>query len=195
MGYPFLIDVAILKFFNLKIACPPFDFFFLTITDFHIWRWPIALSIVLLLWRGGAKARWMILLAIITAVIIDPTVYYLIKPLIARLRPCHEPALAWIRTIDGCGGKYGFPSSHASNVFGMVMIIGSFYKSSRYYLYPIAILVALSRVYLGLHYPSDILGGAVYGMLIASIVIFLIRIIAQNHVAKYFVDVNNISQK
>ena len=185
MGYPFLIDLAILKFFNLKIACGAFDFFFMGITDFHIWRWPIAVLIIILLWRGGAKARWMVLFALVTVAIIDPTVYYLWKPLFARLRPCHEAALAWLRTIDGCGGKYGFPSSHAANTFGMAMLIGSFYKSARYYLYPIAILVSLSRIYLGVHYPSDVLGGAVYGMLVAMIVIYLARHFAWKQVGRF----------
>ena len=185
MGYPFLIDLAILKFFNLTIVCPALDTFFMTITNFHIWRWPIAVIIIFLLWRGGTRARWMVALAIITIAIIDPTVFYFIKPLIARLRPCHEAALTWIRTIDGCGGKYGFPSSHAANTFGMAMLIGSFYKSAKYYLYPIAALVSLSRVYLGMHYPSDILGGAIYGMLVSIIVIFLVKRIAGRHIRRY----------
>ena len=185
MGYPFLIDLAILKFINLTIACPALDFFFINIADFHIWRWPIAVIIIILLWRGGAKARSMVLFALLTVAIIDPTAYYLFKPLFARLRPCHEAALTWIRTIDGCGGKYGFPSSHAANTFGMAMLIGSFYKSARYYLYPIAILVSLSRIYLGVHYPSDVLGGAVYGILVAMIVIFLARNFVRKRVGKY----------
>src|SRR5512138_3341137 len=107
MGYPFLIDVAILKFFNIRIANGFFDFFFIVITDFSFWRWPILAAIVILLWKGGIKGRWAVGLTILAVIIIDPTIHYWLKPLFARLRPCHESTLmSWIRTIDGCGGKF-----------------------------------------------------------------------------------------
>jgi undecaprenyl-diphosphatase len=106
----------------------------------------------------------MVIFAIIAVAIIDPAIYRLIKPLVGRIRPCHEQALEWIRAVGGCGGRYSFPSSHAANLFGIAVVVGTFYRRTRYYLFPLAILVAIGRVYLGVHYPSDVVAGAVFGL-------------------------------
>jgi undecaprenyl-diphosphatase len=179
------IELAILKFFNVTIANPAFDLFFKYIGDFDIWRWPVALAIILLLWKGGPKGRWMVLLGVITVAIVDPSIHYIFKPLFARLRPCQEAALTWLRVIDGCGGKYGFPSSHAANLFGQAVIIGSFYGRSRYFFYPLAILVCVSRIYVGVHYFTDVLAGAALGTAVAVIVLFLTKQLAPQKVSKY----------
>ncbi len=178
-------DIAILHFFNQTLAYSAFDFIFKTICDFSIWRWPVAAIIVIMLWKGGAKGRWVVLLAILTAVIIDLTIHYLLKPGFGRLRPCHVESLAWLRLIDGCGGRYGFPSSHAANFFGQAVIIGAFYKSSRYYMYPLAVLVAIGRVYLGVHYPTDVLAGAIYGVAVALLVYYGANRFAPKNIRKY----------
>lgn len=181
------IELAILKFFNVTIANPAFDIFFRYIGDFHIWRWPVALAIILLLWKGGPRGRWMVALAVITLAIVDPSVHYIFKPLFARLRPCQETMLlTWLRVIDGCGGKYGFPSSHGANLFGQAVIIGAFYRKSGYFFYPLAILVCLSRIYLGVHYFTDVLAGAALGAAVAILVIGLTKLLAPNRTVKYF---------
>ncbi|MEE9555185.1 MAG: phosphatase PAP2 family protein [candidate division Zixibacteria bacterium] len=181
------IDLAILKFFNVTIAVPVLDIFFSGICDFDIWRWPLALVAVALLWKGGPKGRWMVLLAIITALIVDPSIYRIFKPLFGRLRPCHDTALGWVLIIDGCGGRYGFPSSHAANMFGLAVIFGAFYKTTRYYMYPLAAFVAIGRVYLGVHYPSDVLAGAFYGAAVGFVVILVFKRIRPTDAIKYLV--------
>ena len=186
MGIILPIDIAILRFINITIANPAFDFFFGYIGDFKIWRWPLLIFLGLILWKGGGRGRWMVLLCIITAAITDPSIHYIFKPLIGRLRPCQEPALDWLRLLDGCGGKYGFPSSHAANFFGQAVIIGSFYRITRYYIYPIAVLVALSRVYLGVHYPTDILAGAFLGIISGLFVIYVSNQLAPATFARYY---------
>ena len=160
------MDIALLRFINITIANPAFDFIFKNIGDFHIWRWPLILIVIMILWKGGVKGRYLILISVLTIAFVDLSIHYILKPLFARLRPSHEEALNWLRLIDGRGGRFGFPSSHAANLFSQAFIIGNFYKSSRYYLYPLAALICISRVYLGVHYPSDVLAGAVYGALI-----------------------------
>lgn len=168
-------DIAVLEFFNVTIASPVLDRFFIYICDFSIWVWPLVVLILAILWKGEARGRWMVLLAVVAIAIIDPAVYRVLKPLFGRLRPCHETALEWIRLIDGCGGKYGFPSSHAANLFGIAVVIGSFYRRTRYYLYPLAVLVAIGRIYLGIHYPSDVVAGAVFGAAVGFVVIFIAK--------------------
>ena len=179
------IDLAFLRFFNNTIATPALDYFFIYICDFGIWRWPVVLIAIVLLWKGGPRGRWAVALAVLAALIIDPTVYRIIKPLVGRIRPCLDPSLVWVRVVDGCGGRFSFPSSHAANMFGLATVIGAFYGTTRYYLYPLAALVAVGRVYLGVHYPSDVIAGAVYGAAIGLGVIYLMKKLAPEKIGKY----------
>jgi undecaprenyl-diphosphatase len=180
------MDLAILYFFNVTMATPILDIFFVNICDFDIWRWPLALVGIALLWKGGPGGRRVVASAVIAALIIDPSVYRLLKPLFGRLRPCHEPLLDWIRAIDGCGGRYGFPSSHAANAFGVTVVFSAFYRTAKYYFIPLAILISAGRVYLGVHYPSDVAAGAVFGVGVAIGVIYLLTRFRRFNLQRYF---------
>jgi len=97
-----------------------------------------------------------------------------------RLRPCHQPHLAqMLTTITGCGGQYGFVSSHAANTVGLVTFLTITYHPMprwlRGLLIAYALLVMYSRMYLGVHYPFDILGGALLGMVCGLITASLLK--------------------
>lgn len=102
----------------------------------------------------------------------------LIKPWVARLRPCHDPAVLSQLVMlphHACPHqKYGFVSSHATNMFAVMCYIGwvlrPHYRHIILYLLPAAVLVSLSRVYLGFHYPSDVICGGLLGVLAAFVV-------------------------
>jgi undecaprenyl-diphosphatase len=91
------------------------------------------------------------------------------KEVFERLRPCHDPDLRMlVHTVNGkCGGIYGFVSSHAANVFAVLtFFLYAIHQQRKIWavILPFyAILVCYSRVYLGVHYPGDILGGAILG--------------------------------
>ncbi len=112
------------------------------------------------------KAVTPIVLLIICIIISDQLSSSVIKPLVGRLRPCQ--ALEGVRLLVGCGGGKSFPSSHAVNNFACAVVLSHFFPRARISLFVFVSLVAISRVYVGVHYPSDILGGAVLGMLIGS---------------------------
>jgi undecaprenyl-diphosphatase len=107
----------------------------------------------------------------------------IMKPGFARLRPCHQEGVKEVSRLVGyksCGGKFGFVSSHASNttasvVFLILLFIGLSKKWLWYSVY--AILISYSRVYLGKHYPMDILYGAITGLILAVLIYKLYRLI------------------
>jgi membrane-associated phospholipid phosphatase len=116
------------------------------------------------------KVTWLfVLCTLITFAFTDSVTAFIFKPLFERLRPCAEPALAGIvRVLDGCGGKYSFPSNHASNHFGLAAFwFGAIHLMTGkrwYWLWIWAFLVCYAQVYVGKHYPGDILAGAIFGI-------------------------------
>lgn len=109
------------------------------------------------------------LFLILAMIASDVTSSYLIKNIITRLRPCRELDLKPLIYSFGqkCGGKFGFVSSHAANSVALIFFsIRSlnFEKKWIYLLWIIPALVGYSRIYLGVHYPGDILGGTMVGL-------------------------------
>ena len=107
---------------------------------------------------------------IITITLADQLSVHAFKEVFQRLRPCHEPSLnGLVHTVnDKCGGMYGFVSSHATNSFAAAVLSLRLVKK-RWFTVMIlfwAALVSYSRVYLGVHYPADIIGGALLGALV-----------------------------
>lgn len=115
--------------------------------------------------RVGLVIGAVVLIIIIT----DQTASHLIKPLVERLRPCY--ALQGVHVYDGhCGGSYGFVSSHAANFFGLATFLSLYFKQRRitWLCFGCAVVVAYSRVYLGVHYPGDVLAGGLLGAAIGA---------------------------
>lgn len=98
---------------------------------------------------------------------------YLFKNMFERNRPCQNELIKETVHLynNECGGIFGFVSSHASNFFGLALFLSlifrSHYKRSWILFFSCALLVAYSRVYLGVHYPLDVVAGGIYGMLCA----------------------------
>jgi len=104
----------------------------------------------------------------------------LFKDVFERLRPCHSPEIAGlVHLVNGCGGKYGFLSSHATNSFALALFSGLLLKKYYKYVLPLMILwaalVSYSRVYVGVHYPGDILCGAILGTIVGISVFWLMK--------------------
>ena len=131
--------------------------------------------------RGGSLLRVLIVLAgfAVAVGLSDFVSSGLIKPWVCRLRPTHEPALAgMVHLVNGyTGGMYGFVSSHAANTMACALLFSLLYKN-KYATIGLILWVALncySRMYLGVHYPGDIIGGLLVGALLAVLVYALLR--------------------
>jgi undecaprenyl-diphosphatase len=113
--------------------------------------------------KGGRSGRIVAIGVLILITFTDQASQGIIKEFIHRIRPCN--ALPDVFSPLGCNGTYSFPSNHAFNNFAAATFIYRFFPKLKWALFITASLIAISRVYLGLHYPSDILGGAIFGII------------------------------
>lgn len=139
---------------------------------------PMYAWLIWLIYRKYGKAVYKyVFVLLILFVLTDQVSSGLIKPLVGRLRPCHEPALSEnVQLVSKCGGKYSFPSGHATNTMGLAIGMYILYGASvGFWLILWALLVGYSRIYLGVHYPLDILMGFTLGWLLAMLTCWIAR--------------------
>jgi len=126
LEYLINIDKAVFRFFNTAIANPLFDFIMPIITNQNIWVIPILVTILFLLVKGGRRGQITAVILIVSVGLADATSAQILKPFFGRLRPSHE-LTEGIRILMGKGGKFGFVSSHAANIFAAAVVFNYFY--------------------------------------------------------------------
>lgn len=180
IDFLYSLDVAVFHFINGTLANPVGDFLWPLITDYDRWlpvRILLAAAWLLLIFKGGVRGRTAALLLIPVLFCADKLSSAVIKELVARPRPCHTdgavPIVQGIHMLVDCGPGKSFPSSHAVNNFAVATLFSRYYRRWRAGFYTWASLVALSRPAVGVHYPSDILGGALIGVCVALAIVFL----------------------
>jgi undecaprenyl-diphosphatase len=145
-----------------------FDTFFAFFTSKETWI-PLYLVLLVVIFIKYRRTGIWVALAFILTIVLSDQVSGLIKDLVQRLRPSHTIALKGLLNLPvGEGGLYGFVSSHAANSFALAVVAASISKSRRIWAIMIiwAILNAYSRIYVGVHYPFDVICGAILGLLI-----------------------------
>jgi undecaprenyl-diphosphatase len=148
-----------------------FDFIMFWASDRFIWI-PLYLFFGFLVVIHFKKQTWLIVLFTILLILLsDQISNHLFKDMFLRYRPCHNLLLQdKIHLNDGCGGMYGFVSSHATNTFALAMFLGLLLRKRIEYftlfIFLWAAFVSYSRIYNGVHYPADVAVGALLGMLI-----------------------------
>lgn len=140
----------------------------------------LALALVwVLLHQNRRQALLVLVMLLLTFLLADQLSSGLIKHLVERLRPTQDPSLGnLVHVVNGYrGGKYGFVSSHAANSFAAAMFLSLLmrHRLVTVSLFTWSLLQCYSRVYLGVHYPGDILGGIVVGLLVGGAMWCLMR--------------------
>lgn len=157
------LDRAFFHLINISLSNPFLDVFFPTITDLHktyIFR-IIFIPFLFILWVSLYKLRGFIIFVLLAVSLgISDLIGGIAKRFVMRPRP-FEADIEFIQR--SAAGGYSFPSNHAVNMFCAAVFLSAAFPRWRVPLFIFASLVALSRVYNGVHYPSDILGGGLLG--------------------------------
>lgn len=169
------LDKHLFLFIN-GLGYPYLDQFMIWMSDKYIWFPLYALLIYYLYRKNGWSFYQPVLALVVIIVITDRFTSGFMKPFFERYRPCHDPEINYLLTsLKHCGGLYGFASSHAANTFGLAFFFYIREKSTLGIALLIwASIVSYSRIYLGSHYPGDVVAGALVGLLAAWLIHFLL---------------------
>ena len=166
------VDYNFLYFFNSIISNSFFDLIFPVITNSKNWIFPTLFFYTFLIIKFKKRGLIAFLLTLLCVIITDAISAQLLKPYFMRIRPSHE-VYENINLLIGKGGKYSFPSNHAANSMALAFTTSFFFKNSFKYLFILSIIIGFSRIYVGVHYPFDIIFGFIFGYLISMLILDL----------------------
>lgn len=155
------LDRQFFLIINTQLTSPYLDVFMPYVTQkFNFFGLSVLIGAVLMLILGGKRERWGILLLVLAVLLADFLCAEL-KDVVGRVRPCRS--IEGARVLTGCGDSFSFPSGHATNIFTAMVFMTARYRRYWFAFVPVAFIIAYSRVYVGVHYPLDVIGGAFLG--------------------------------
>lgn len=170
------LDLDILYFFNVTLSSSFLDVVVPFLTNSRNWIPVYSLASIFLVWKYKWRGVRIILAIAVMVGVANTITNVLVKEFIERPRPCAVDAMSaqiisWIRLPDGMRFGFSMPSSHAVNNFATAMFFFVLFPSRKVFiwLFITAAIVACTRLYLGLHYPSDTLVGALFGVLLGCV--------------------------
>lgn len=172
------------------------DYLMTGITSTVAWI-PVAIALLFVIIKNNTlrESGLIILCIALTILIADQFTSSFCKPFFARFRPAQDPIIMYmVDVVDGYrGGRYGFVSSHAANTFGLALFISLLIKNKwmSMSMFVWAILCSYSRIYLGVHYLGDILGGMLFGLLTGFIIYIIYWYISK----RFTINKRNISSQ
>lgn len=166
------IDAKIFLFLN-GLHHPFFDFLMYWFSHRLIWI-PVYIFILYIIFSrfGMKKSLWLMVFCLVAVALANTVSVIFFKEVFQRYRPCHNEFIkpgVHLVPEGSCGGQYGFVSSHAVNFFTFCTFLWLLFRKYYRYAFPVffgwALIVSYSRIYLGVHYPSDIFAGGLIGVL------------------------------
>lgn len=182
------IAMLLLNFGEYHTPC--LDFFFFMVSQIAVWI-PVVLVFLFTIFKNKGREGFLILgVVVILFLLCDQISSGLLKPLLARPRPSHDPSIetALSYVFNYKGGAFGFPSSHAANSFGFAVFSALLLRNRFYTVVSLiwAILCSYSRIYLGVHFPCDILVGTIIGVAIAFLCYFCYELASRRWLGEYY---------
>jgi undecaprenyl-diphosphatase len=159
------LDTAVFRFINITLGWDALAPIMRTLSNLRIFLPVIVVLVVWMVWKDGVRGRATVLALIVLITAADQLSSHLLKPLVDRPRPCRpEAAIEGVRTHGArCSRRGSFPSSHAVNIGAAAVLLAWRYRRVAWFAALFAFLVGYSRVYLGVHYPLDVLAGWTLG--------------------------------
>ncbi len=173
-------DRAAFILINSGLSNSIFDMVLPWLRNKFLWI-PLYGAVGVFIWRNPDLPFWPTVMALVASIVIaDQLSSTLLKPIFDRARPCHaSQALEQLNLLIGCGAGKSFPSSHATNHFAIGTLFGLMFPEKKKVVLVVAMLwaavISFAQVYVGVHFPLDVLAGAILGILIASIIFLIFR--------------------
>ncbi len=165
------LDISLFRLIHQTGSNPLFDKVMPFVSGNAFFYPALVVLAVLLICKGRSRGIICILMLVLTVSLCDGWICRLLKDVVARPRPFLT--LSDVHPLIGKGGSFSMPSSHAANWFAATMVAAVYYRRSLWFMVPAACLVSYSRVYNGVHYPSDVLVGALVGAGFAGAVLWV----------------------
>jgi undecaprenyl-diphosphatase len=191
------LDLSLLHQINVEWSNPAFDWLMPAVSALEAWLPLIIVIALIALWRGGRRARVMLLCLGVAIGFGDAVVSHTLKKIVGRVRPRDAVAGVYVRSLGKAKPEFmrlfknaeskpakpnissthgnSFPSSHTVNMFAVATVMAWFYLRSGLFMFLIAGLVAYSRIYCGAHWPSDMLPSMGLGILTGLVVLAVAR--------------------
>ncbi len=159
------LDETLFRFFNITLGSTTLAPVMKVLSDLQSFIPLILIAVLWMVFRDGTRGRVTVLMLILTVTVTDQVSSSVLKPLFGRPRPCRpEAGIEGVRTYGvGCSHRGSFPSSHAANIAGAMLVLALRYRRSAPWTLTLAFLVGYSRIFLGVHYPADVLFGWLVG--------------------------------